>query len=126
MAEIKIKGDFKKTDRFLRRNIKMSYLQVLEHYGQKGVEALQMATPLRTGETAASWYYEIAANKDGAEIRWCNSNAKEGWANIAILLQTGHATRNGGYVVGIDYINPALRPIFEDIANKAFREVTRQ
>lgn len=93
--------------------------RVLGKYGKQGVEALQQATPKRTGLTANSWYYEIQ-DKDGmAYLIFKNSNVVNNWYNVAIMLQYGHGTQSGAYVEGIDYINPALKPIFEKIAERA-------
>ena len=125
MASIEIKGDYEKLDKFLHKKLNLSYRQVLEHYGEVGVRALRDATPMDTGLTANSWYYEIEENQNGCTITWCNSNVQGGWANVAVLIQRGHATRNGGYVEGIDYINPALAPVFDDIAKKIFKEVAK-
>lgn len=125
MAAIEIKGDYEKTEKFFQKALGLSYRDVLEHYGKVGVEALRNATPVDTGTTAASWYYEIEENQNGCTITWCNSNVVGGWANVAVLIQRGHGTRQGGYVQGIDYINPALAPIFLDIAEKAFKEVAK-
>lgn len=124
MIEFSMKGSFDKTFAFLKRNRKLD-TKDFEKFGQMGVEALREATPKDTGLTADSWYYEIT-NKDGKlVIQWLNSNVVDGWCNVAIMLQYGHATGNGGYVEGIDYINPALRPIFDKIAKHAWREVTK-
>lgn len=120
----KHRGDFKKTEKFLKKSMGRDWLDVLEQYAIEGVRALASATPIDTGETAASWNYEIIQNEGSVSIVWNNSHVEKGWANIAILLQYGHGTRNGGYVEGIDYINPALRPIFEQMANAAWKEVT--
>lgn len=117
------KGDFSKTEQFLNKLMKRDYLNVLDKYGQQGVEALRAATPRRTGVTANSWSYEITQSGDKTTISWTNSNRVNG-VPIAIILQYGHGTRNGGFVQGRDYINPALRPIFEAIANDAWKEVT--
>lgn len=119
------KGTFSKTLQFLRKNSVINSLLIkkLEKYGKKGVDALSQATPKRTGKTAASWGYEIRSGKDTVEIIWTNSNNNHG-VYIAVLLQYGHGTRNGGYVQGIDYINPAMKPIFEEIAQSAWMEVT--
>ena len=100
------------------------YVEVLRKYGQEGVDALSSATPFETGHTASSWGYEIHETKDGAELVWTNSNINQG-VNIAVILQYGHGTRNGGYIQGRDYINPALRPIFDRIAEAAWKEVGR-
>lgn len=99
----------------------------LSRYGKKGVEALKAATPKDSGETANSWYYVIEHDEKNGRytINWYNSNVKKDWFNVAIMLQYGHATRNGGYVKGVDYINPALRPIFEELADHAWKEVTK-
>lgn len=97
---------------------------LLDQYGQKGVDALKNATPKDSGLTSESWDYTIEYNNRGAKIIWTNSNRNQG-VNIAIILQYGHATRGGGYVQGIDYINPALRPIFEEMADKIWKEATR-
>ena len=94
-------------------------------YGQRGVNALAAATPKDTGLTAASWYYEVERTDNDLAIYWKNSNTNNG-VNIAVILQYGHGTNGGGYVRGIDYINPALRPIFEEIANDVWEEVTEQ
>lgn len=119
------KGDFNKTEKFLKKSFGKNYKGVLEKYGQQGVSALSAATPLESGLTAVSWSYEIIQNKDGYSIVWNNSNVNKG-VNIAIILQYGHGTRNGGYVQGRDYINPALKPIFDKMADAAWKEVTRQ
>lgn len=99
------------------------YLENLNRYGQEGVDALTAATPRDTGTTAESWSYEIKRTNNSVTIYWNNSNAPYG-VPVAVLIQYGHATRNGGYVQGIDYINPALKPIFEKMAENIWREVT--
>ena len=116
------KGNFKNTERFLKRANRFNIDQLLERYGQEGVEALREATPKDTGLTANSWYYKIKKETDRITITWSNSNIQNG-VPIAVILQYGHATRNGGYVEGIDYINPAMRPIFDRIAARAWEEV---
>ena len=99
-------------------------MAILEKYAKEGVNALAEGTPIDSGETANSWNYEIRATRNGAVIYWTNSNIVNG-VPIAMILQYGHGTRNGGYVQGIDYINPALQPIFDKMSNEVWREVTR-
>ena len=116
------KGDWKKSRKFLKRCSNLNLDELLDRYGQEGVEALAKATPKDTGKTAASWSYEIKMDKSGATLCWKNGNIVDG-VPIAVILQYGHGTRNGGYVEGVDYINPAMRPIFERIAERAWGEV---
>lgn len=128
MIRVKVTGDFKHTEGFLQKAREHRLLKRLDHYGEMGVKALSEATPKRTGKTANSWYYTVKKYEDTGAfvITWCNSNVNitpNGRANIAVILNYGHATRSGGYVEGKDYIKPALQPIFEKIANDAFREV---
>lgn len=123
MITIRQKGDFKKTERFLTRAQRINLRNILNRYGEVGVEALRQATPSDTGKTANSWSYEVVMNDGSSSIYWSNSNVNKG-VNIAIILQYGHGTRNGGYVKGRDYINPALQPIFDEIAETAWKEVT--
>ena len=123
MIRIKYRGNFRNTERFFAQAQKATPRQILERYGQAGVTALASATPVESGETAAAWSYEIVENSDGYSIFWNNSNINKG-VNIAVILQYGHGTGTGGYVEGIDYINPALRPIFDQLADEAWREVT--
>lgn len=124
MIKFEHKGDFVKTTKFLTRAKKGAHLSSLDKFGREGVAALASATPVDTGLTASSWYYEIK-QKDGiVEISFCNSNVQNG-VPIAIILQYGHATGNGGWVEGRDYINPAIQPIFDEITSKAWREVTK-
>ena len=99
-------------------------MDILPKYAQQGVDALSDATPKDTGLTAASWSYEIIQNADSISIFFNNSNVVDGYYNVAILLQFGHGTRNGGYVAGRDYINPAILPVLEKIAKNAWEEVT--
>lgn len=123
MIVLKNKGDFSKTTNFLKRITKLDYKSILSKYGKMGVDALAKATPIDTGLTASSWSYEIVEDDGGATIYWKNSNVVKG-VSIAVILQYGHGTGTGGYVEGIDYINPALRSIFEGIADDAWKEVT--
>lgn len=123
MIVLKHKGDFSKTTNFLKRITKLDYKSILSKYGKMGVDALAKATPIDTGLTASSWSYEIVEDDGGATIYWKNSNVVKG-VSIAVILQYGHGTGTGGYVEGIDYINPALRSIFEGIADDAWKEVT--
>lgn len=123
MISIKQKGNFSKTEKFLKKSFGKNYLNVLEKYGQQGVAALSAATPIDSGLTATSWSYKIIQNGSSISIVWENSNVQKG-VNIAIILQYGHGTRNGGYVSGRDYINPALKPIFDKMADAAWKEVT--
>lgn len=122
MIKIKHKGNFNHIERFFRLAPKAVAHEILNKYGREGVEALASATPIESGETAVSWDYEIVSNGSGYSIYWTNSNINKG-VNIAIILQYGHGTGTGGYVSGIDYINPAIAPIFERFAEMAWREV---
>lgn len=122
MITIKTKGNFKKTDNLLAKILKRDYVTVLTKYGQLGVEALRNATPVDTGLTANSWSYEIVEDSSGIKIYWKNSNIVKG-VPIAVILQYGHGTGTGGYVEGTDYINPALKSVFEKIADAAWKEV---
>lgn len=124
MIEFSMKGSFDKTFAFLKRNRKLD-ISDFHKFGHMGVEALRAATPRDTGLTADSWYYEIAEEDGKLVIRWLNRNVVNDWCNVALILQYGHATADGGYVEGIDYINPALRPVFDQIAKYAWREVTK-
>lgn len=118
-------GDFKRLTRWLERVKEAVGRGLLNKYGKRGVEALATATPMDSGRTALSWYYEIQ-NEDGiATLRFCNSNLGNGWCPIAIILQYGHATGTGGWVEGRDYINPAIRPLFEELAREAWNEVKK-
>lgn len=118
------KGDLKKTKAFLEKGKKMNYRGILDRYGKAGVDALMAATPVDSGLTASSWVYDIEIGDTGSRVIWSNTNVVDGWCNVAIMLQYGHATRNGGYVEGIDYINPALRQVFQELADAAWKEVT--
>lgn len=122
MITVTAKGDFSKTQKFLQRILEVIHKGSLDKYGKEGVAALTAATPKDTGKTAESWDYEIRHKGNSVSITWTNSNVNEG-VPIAILIQYGHATGWGGYVKGIDYINPAMKPVFEDIANKVWKEV---
>lgn len=117
------KGDFKKTEKFLEGALVFNIRGVLERYGRAGVTALAAATPKDTGLTASSWGYEIEVKRGEARVIWTNSNINEGMP-IAILIQYGHGTGSGGYVEGRDYINPAMRSIFDQLADAAWKEVT--
>jgi hypothetical protein len=119
---VRQKGDFRKSLTFFTHLKKRSIRPILEKYGRLGVERLEDATPKATGKTAASWSYEIKMDQSGATICWKNSNIVDG-VPIAVILQYGHGTRNGGYVEGLDYINPAIKPIFEALADELWREV---
>lgn len=115
-------GDWSNTEKFLQKMTDLDFSKILASYAREGVSALSNATPKETGETAASWDYTIKQGRGRIEIEWTNSNVNQG-ANIAVLIQYGHGTRGGGYVQGIDYINPALRPVFDKIAEEIWRQV---
>ena len=118
------KGDYSKITKYLNKARSLKYIErVLDSYGKKGVEALSAATPVDTGLTASSWTYKINANSKGAEISFSNTNVNKG-VNIAIILQYGHGTGTGGWVEGRDYINPAIQPIFDELTEKVWKEVT--
>lgn len=116
------KGDFKKTSRFLKAIRDLRLDKILKKYGEDGVIALSNATPRDTGKTAEAWNYEIKKSNGSVHIYWTNSNVNKG-IPIVILIQYGHGTRNGGYVQGRDFINPAIRPIFDKIADDIWAEV---
>lgn len=124
IIKVKQRGNFKKANIFFDKLITAAQYRTIEEYAKRGVQALQDATPKDTGLTSESWYYQITTTENGLTIEWLNSNVKDGY-NIALLIQYGHGTRNGGYVAGIDYINPALRPIFKEISDGIWREVTQ-
>ena len=121
---IKHHGSFKNTESLFQNLSRFEINSVLDKYGKMGVDALSSATPMNSGDTASSWDYTIEKNGAGYTIVWTNNNTNDG-VNIALILQTGHGTGTGGYVRGRDYINPALRPIFDGLANEAWQEVTK-
>lgn len=121
---VKHSGNFNNMNRFLKNTSKTDFRSRLERYGREGVNALASATPKRSGVTAASWGYRTTINKRGVSLEFTNSHINKG-VPIAILIQYGHATRQGGYVQGRDYINPAIQPIFDRIAEDIWREVSR-
>jgi hypothetical protein len=124
MITITQKGSFKGTERYLSSLKQADLNRILAKYGTIGMAALSNATPTETGLTAQSWYYDIVQRKGYYSIRWHNHHVEDGQV-IAILLEYGHGTRNGGYVQGRDYIMPAIRPIFDQMANEAWKEVTK-
>jgi hypothetical protein len=118
-----VSGSFDNTEKFLKQMADASIFETLGHYGQEGVNALASATPVDSGETANSWYYEIVSDGKTWSIIWSNSNVVDG-RPIAVLLQYGHGTGTGGYVEGQDYINPALQPIFDRMVDEGWKVVT--
>lgn len=124
MISFNQQGDLSKTISFLNGLKNNNISSVLNKYGEQGVNALAKATPTDTGETANSWNYRIESKKGKASIIWYNTNVVNG-APIAVLIQYGHGTQNGGYIQGRDYINPAMRPVFDRIANDVWKEVTK-
>lgn len=124
MITFRQKGDFSKLNGYLEKVKNIIKLGDLDKYGREGVAALSSATPKNSGLTSSSWFYEITHEKDSVSITFKNSNINKG-VPIAIILQLGHGTRNGGWVEGRDYINPAIRPVFDKIADEAWEEVTK-
>lgn len=122
MVKVRHRGNFNKTERFLNSVRGEKYLNTIDQYAQLGVEALRAATPSDSGKTAESWTYEIERGGEQTTITWLNTNVND-HVNIAIILQYGHATGTGGYVEGRDYINPALKPIFDMIGEKVWKVV---
>lgn len=125
MIKLTSKGNWKKTRSWLQKvRRKDPYLRILRKYGERGVEALKNNTPVLTGVTAESWYYDIEQERPGVyKLIWANENLVEDWYNVALYIQLGHATADGHWIEGVDYINPALRPIFNEIADKAWDEI---
>ena len=124
MIKLTSTGDFSRTEKFLKNIEKQEYINsILDKCGQEGVDALRDATPIRTGRTASSWNYEIENTPNGYTIHWINTNINQN-VNIAVIIQTGHGNIRGGYIQGRDYINPAIRPIFDQIAEEVWRGVT--
>lgn len=124
MISFRQKGDFSKLSRYIEKAREAAKIGILDKYGREGVAALASATPVKTGKTASSWVYEIKRQNGSVSIIFKNTNIVNG-VPIAIILQYGHGTGTGGWVEGRDYINPAIQPIFDEIANKAWREVTK-
>lgn len=123
MITFRQKGDFSKLTRYLEKASRAARVNILEKYGQEGVAALSSATPVESGLTASSWYYEVEHSNSSATITFLNSHVNKG-VPIAIILQYGHGTGTGGWVEGRDYINPAIQPVFDRIADAAWKEVT--
>ena len=124
MISFRQKGDFSKLTKYLEKVKEGFDVGILDKYGQAGVRALASATPVDTGLTANSWYYKIEKSKGSVSIAFYNSNIQNG-VPIAVILQYGHGTKNGGWIQGRDYINPAIRPIFDAIVEDAWKEVTK-
>lgn len=117
------KGGFTRTERFFNKVLRRDYLRIIDEYGQRGVEALRAATPVDSGETANSWNYTIETYAQKTILYFTNSHVNEG-VNIAIILNYGHGVNGGGFVQGRDFIDSAVQPIFDELANQAWKEVT--
>lgn len=127
MINLSVSGGFDKTDKFFKNAKSSNYESILNKYGAEGVRMLSSATPIDSGETASSWGYKIQRSKKGVSVIWTNSEVGPGKGTpIAILIQYGHATGNGGYVQGRDYINPTMKPLFDKLANDVFKEVNKK
>lgn len=127
MIKLVSKGSWKKTQSWLSKVMKREpYIKILRKYGQQGVEALRNNTPVLTGVTAESWYYDIEhdSTTDTYKLIWANENLVDDWFNVALMIQLGHGTPGGTWVEGVDYINPALKPIFDKIGRDAWNEVS--
>ena len=124
MIGFRQKGDFSKLTGYFEKVREAVKIVNLDKYGREGIAVLSSATPVDTGKTASSWYYKIENKNVRAKLLFCNENVQNG-VPIAIIIQYGHATNNGGWVEGRDYINPAIRPIFDQLAINAWREVTK-
>lgn len=124
MISFSHRGDFSKTERYLKRLKEAARLKILDKYGREGVAALASATPIESGLTASSWHYKITSKNGSIALEFYNSNIQNG-VPIAIILQYGHGTGTGGYVQGRDYINPAIQPVFDRLADEVWREVTK-
>lgn len=124
MIQCTVKGDFRKTRKFLKRAQNLSLDSLLKSCAEEGVEALKSATPVKTGKTADSWSYEISKKHNQISIFWNNSNMNDG-VNIAVILEYGHGTGWGGYVQGKRYISPAIQPVFDTITDSIWKEVTK-
>ena len=123
MVTFRQKGDFSKLNSFFEKAKEIAHVGNLDRYGKMGVAALMSETPVYTGLAASSWYYTISRQNGRIELNFCNSDIENG-CPIAVILQYGHGTKNGGWVEGIDYINPALRPVFELIKTEMWKEVS--
>lgn len=126
VVQMSEKGDFKKTFKFLKAMKEKKFLSNLNKYGERGVQLLSENTPRDTGLTASSWYYKIEDDGETLTLTWYNSNVKKDYFNVALMLQYGHATKNGGWIEGIDYINPALKPLFDEMEKDIWEEVKSQ
>lgn len=122
MIGISTAGDNGKTTRALENMKRQRVLSDLDRYGERGVQLLSSATPVDTGKTAMSWAYRIVQESNGPRIEWYNSNG-DGTTSIAVLIQYGHATRAGTYIAGRDFINPAIQPLFDQIASEIWKKV---
>lgn len=123
MLKFESKGDFSKTNNFFEKLLEFGKVGILDKYGMEGVRALKEASPKDTGLMASSWDYEIEHGDGYSKITWINTDM-EGGCNVAVLVQYGHAVKGGGYVQGVDFINPAMKPVFDKIAENAWKEVT--
>ncbi len=124
MIEIKVSQKGRKTEEWLRKIARGDISAELSKFGEEGVRALSAATPKDTGETASSWGYRVKRTRKSVTIEWYNTHSDDGKTPVAVLVQYGHATGTGGYVVGRDFINPAMRPVFDKIANEIWKKVT--
>lgn len=123
MIKLSSQGDYSKLTNFLQKALHKFDASILDKYGRRGVAALQAATPIDSGLASESWYYEIEQSSDGAAIYFCNNDIENGFP-VAIMLQYGHGTGTGGWVEGRDYINPAIQPVFDEIVQECWKEVT--
>lgn len=123
MIQVKCKGDWSKTNKFLEKALNLVKLGKLDQYGREGVTKLAESTPKDTGETAGSWYYKIVRNDTSVSLQWLNSAQNDG-IPIVILIQYGHAFQNGIYVQGVDFINPTMRHVFDGMVDNLWKELT--